>query len=65
MCRKNLLFLKLNICLGVRIYPFQGAPVSPTHRPISAKIDVQDMPPLAMILHIIAVGYYNFPLIVV
>ena len=49
MCRKNLLFQKLNICLGVQIYPSQGTPVSPTHRPISAKIDVQDMPPLVMI----------------
>ena len=28
------------------------------------KNDVQDMPPLAMILDIIAVGYYDFALIV-
>ena len=32
---KNLLFQKLNICLGGWIYLSQGAPVSPTHRPLS------------------------------
>ena len=66
ICVVKIFYFKNQIFVwGVRIYPSQVAPVAPPHRPISAKIDVQDMPPLAMILDIIAVGYYNFPLIVV
>ena len=30
ICRQNVLFRKLNLCLGFLIFPSQGAPVSLT-----------------------------------